>query len=196
MEHFIDSLYSQFLLRDLLAKVVPGLILLLALFGFFANLLSGIVFSLSVLNILITLLLIYGICFVLSMTIQYFGGRVGFITIYVWPSNEDKSSLEVSLAKHQELLMVKDLPKTVLRQRERFTILKEMTGNFALSFSIISISMFFLSLGYRGSTALSLLCLIPITSVLAFALFRQNKHHAEEQYLWEKGILENKEWNK
>jgi len=191
MDHFIDSLYTKFLLRDLLAKVVPGLLLLLGIFGFFTRLIAGVVISLSVFNVFVALILVYGVSFIISMAIQFLGERTGLIQIYVWPKGNNKSSQEISLEKYREILLLENLPISVLRQRERFTILKEMTGNFAISFALLSISMPFLGISFRSGVALSLICIFPITAALAIVLFKQNHHHAEEQYLWEKGIIEN-----
>lgn len=189
MTGFFDSLYSQFLLRDLLAKVFPGFIVVFGigtlvssdpawLAGFSSNFDTTILFG-----------LIYGTSFVVGLIIQFAGERTGLIIIFVWPAADDNDNRQVSLRRAQEFLLHNRLTDPALRQRERFAILKELSGNLGASALILALAVLFSALSPAAPEPLSRLIALIILFAIAMCLLHLNEHHATEQLIWEQELL-------
>jgi hypothetical protein len=187
---FFESLYSNFILRDILAKVLPGLIGLVSLVILFVpkslHLLRHVFTNLDLLSIVI----IYGISFMFGMLIQFLGMLTPFIVIYVWKDDSRWLTREKSLSKAVEFQKAASKDCNLLRQRERFAVLKEMASNYSVAVFLIFIAVIrvviFPVSGYRPQAIpISILC-ITIVIILIF----QNRMHAIEQKIWEEQVIE------
>ena len=190
MSSFFDSLYSQFLLRDLLATVVPGFISLAAISVLLVRHPLELVERLSRVHTLVTLGTLYGISFMIAMLFQFVGERLGLLVIFIWRENEELDARQDSLEHAQNFLRDKGLTDNILRQRERFAILKEMSGNFGMSMLVVAVTAFARALASRPSAQAVLLMAVLVLIGIAFLLFRQNRHHAQEQLIWERHLIE------
>ena len=185
MSELIDYLYSRFILRDLLAKVIPGLITIFSIVTAL-NLPPTIIFhSLFKLPDLILFIIVYGFSFMTGMLLQFIMMKLKLTVIHVWPGDKDLPAHELSLFMANALIKSPKSNGKILRVRERYTILKEMSGNFAGGFSVLLISLFIRYLLYKSPGLHTVYVAIPTLAVLVFLLLKQNKFHAEEQKLWE-----------
>jgi len=193
MGGFFDSLYSQFLLRDLLAKVVPGFIALAAISALVIHSPLELVERLSGVHSIVTIGILYGISFMVGMFLQFIGERIRFVVIFVWRDNDEIDAREESLRRFQEFLSDEALSVPIYRQRERFAILKEMSGNFGMSLLSVSVVALFRSVPAKPSIQAALLVGSIVLVSISFLLFRQNRFHAQEQLIWEKDFIERDE---
>ena len=181
----LELLYSQFLLRDILAKAVPGFLALLALSSIAPHSASPRFLWHSPIPDLILLVVLYGVSFMFGMLLQYVGKLLHLLQFHVWKPSPPKSREEASLAKLQDFLSLPDSRVRLVRQRERFVILKEMSATyglvalFALTLIILRIITGSLSVGLTsGGLAL-------VAGLLALLLLSQSRYHSHEQQLWE-----------
>ena len=193
MSEILDYLYSRFLLRDLLAKVVPGLITLFCIFAVFMRKPLWDLKIIFILPDLALILIIYSISFLAGMLLQFITMRIGLSVIHVWPGGEGVSRTEMSLLRAYKFVRKSASNDHLARVRERYTILKEMSGNFAGAFSVALISILVRYSLYRSPDLQSLYVMVPILALLIYSLRTQNRFHAKEQKLWETfALLETK----
>ena len=181
----IDQLYSHFLLRDVLAKAIPGFIGLLVL-G--APLLGHhqarwLPYGLT-LN-WIVVLVIYGVSFLAGMMLQFLAHRIGLIQIHVWPKGAGGSAPQVSISKALTFMVANTANATVLRVRERYAILKEMTGSYCALAAMAAVLVLIAPLTSHFRPSFQWLMAIAVLGLIAFALAKQNRFHAMEQRVWE-----------
>jgi hypothetical protein len=186
----VELLYTQFLLRDIVAKVIPGgLVSLIILHRLIPN---GQQFIDDILKypVLIAIIFIYGIGFMVGMLIQFIGMSCNMIQIHPWAPKDGLTREHRSLQMAHVFFSKAKGNAAVLRVRERFAILKEMGGNFGMSFLLIAIVLIIDPL--INQTSLSLTTIIGSLSLVALSLvlFRQNRHHYREQFYWEKSVID------
>jgi hypothetical protein len=202
-----DLLYSRFILRDVFAKAFPGTLLLISVFLAFGgqpvNLVDKLVKIAQANWLLLTAVLIwlYAASFVTGMLLQSVGQFVGMkapmIGIWIHPKHASSEGL-----KQWYKIVKKVAPETVsthertvtLQQRERFTVLKEATGNtgYALLLSFLALAighglgtnLIFVNAGILRSLAVYVVVLL--TAVL---LVIENHYHYSEQSTWEEAVL-------
>jgi len=189
MDKIFEYLYSRFLLRDLLAKVLPGLISLISLITIFSQKPSHLFQLLGSMPDLLLILFIYGLSFMFGMLLQYVAMRIGFIVIHVWPGKKGISRKELSLLMAQKFILSPSSNDHLARVRERYTILKEMSGNFAATFSVSLLSIIIRYFLYKSPKLTVLYVIVPLLALLIYLLCKQNRYHAEEQKLWETFLL-------
>ena len=189
MDRFFDSLYSQFLLRDLLAKVVPGLISLYAALSLFIREPESLLAHLARTSVIQVLVIAYGLSFMVMLLLQFLAERIGLISIFVWRKKSEKRIVSVkrSLAKARAFELQNDGKDLILRQRERFVVLKEMAGNYGISLLLLAIAVFARLLVARPRAQLWLLCALTTLIAAGIVLLWQNRSYAEEQLIWEGG---------
>ena len=184
-----ESLYSHFILRDVLAKVLPGVIDLVAIAALFApkslRLLQYRFFEPGFFEVVA----VYGISFMLGMLFQYLGSLTPFIHIHAWREESRQKTVVTSLSKAVEFQKTASKDQSLLRQRERFAVLKEMAANYAVSLTLILLAV--LRVGVFTSNrfqphalAVSILFLLIIVSLIG-----QNRFHASEQRNWEEQVI-------
>jgi uncharacterized membrane protein len=184
-----ESLYSHFLLRDIIAKVLPGLFGILAIFSM---LIPGMKEPLQeFLNLpdLIIIVIVYGVSLLFGMILQFLASLFPCIKIHVWKGSDDKSSEEISLEKAVEFLDVAKDRTNLLRKRERLAILKEMSANYAATLVLVLISLLLHIFG--GSTGINprLVIIWLIIIGVVTALIFQNRSQAREQQKWEQEVI-------
>jgi hypothetical protein len=172
----LDYLYSRFILRDFLAKAVPGALVL----GSCALLwwdLKTILGGLGKLPIY-TYVLLYGIAFVTGFGIQAIGTFSWVVTLR--PRCERLKDTLARLNTFRERATDKQQ-----QQHERFVVLKEMTGNTAVALLIgIIIHGRFACWCEPRDWGIALLAMIAVP-VLLLEHYRQSR----QQTLWEKIVL-------
>lgn len=127
---FFSSLYSKFVLRDLLGRVFPGLIIILGLANEHEAGIWGIqsLSNISLLGgfILFSSSFVIGIILQSVRTIPY-----NLIEYFIWP-------------KKKPLQALKDLKNNqfVRDQRERLVVLRDVTGNTSLAiFAVLTLTL-------------------------------------------------------
>lgn len=181
MSEFFKNLYTNFLLRDVLAKAVPGFLVLAYLF-------HGRIptaYHHHGLPEIVVITVLYGLSFMTGMLLQFLGTlkickrrcKWSLIKIYVHDDNQEKS-----LAKFKKFLNATKDRNDLRSQRERLVILKNMSGTYSIAVLIVALTEFIKFLVHRldsfpFSTAILLILLV--------ALKCQNRFHAKEQEIWE-----------
>lgn len=187
LSNFFESLYTQFLLRDILAKTIPGFLALSAV-GSLLN--SSRVDLQAVFLDEFTpawFLILYGLSFMSGMLVQHLGMRIGFS-----PVNPSKKIIKQYLSRLNKFYKkAKDDPQ-LSRQRERLVILKEMAANYGMSLSIILVVGIIRVLMGRdqidgGQVVLAVLLVLTI-----LGLKDQGHFHAQELEQWEHIVINHK----
>lgn len=180
MSSFINNLYTKFLLRDILAKAVPGFLVLAYLFhGKIPT-----VYLKHGLPKIVVITVLYGLSFMTGMFLQFLGmikiGKFSLISIYVHDNDQEKS-----IVKQLEFFNATKKRDGLRSQRERFVILKNMSGTFSIA--ILAIALFE-AIRYLMLWLDSYLIPMAILFILFLALRCQNQFHANEQKIWEDNI--------
>lgn len=187
----VESLYSHFLLRDIVAKVIPGFFGLVIPFLMYSNDIRPILRSLRSISPLALFILIYGVGLAISMIMQQLGMLLRLIKIHVWEKDSDDSDNSVarSIDAETRFLKVAIQNRAMLRRRERLIILKEMCGNYAMSLLIIASSLLIRALiNYQSGLGRETVILLSIGFVF-YLLIRQNNYLAREQQNFESLVI-------
>lgn len=166
LEQAGDRLYSHFILRDVVAKVVPGAIILIAA-GFllrvdFSPLWSGEV------SIWIMLLLA-GVSWLVGGVAQELGTLFSLISV------EHPEKRIIAFARHAGAA-----EKQV---RERIVVIKQSSGNGAIAFLLLAVA-------HRVASPCPSWALTAILLFLAFCLLIKNGRSATGQLLIENDVLD------
>ena len=146
----IDSLYSHFLLRDIMAKVIPGLLLPIFIIFFILpidphDLPVGLKW-LAPKSPLIPIILLYGLGLLFATLYQYLGRIIRLVRIFVWTDASSKRKFhllrkkDLSVRKGVSFSFASVDVMDLRRKRERLIIFKEMTGNYAVAMFGIAVS--------------------------------------------------------
>ena len=185
MEKILDYLYSRFLLRDLLAKVFPGFISLIAIISILNRMPLRILQLFSIIPDLALIFIVYSVSFIAGMLLQYLVMSIGLSIIHVWPPQDEFPRTDLSLLMAHKFVMGAKSNDHLARVRERYTVLKEMSGNFAGALSILLISLLIRYFLFGSPDLKALYIIVPSLGVLIYLLIKQNRYHAKEQRLWE-----------
>ena len=191
LSDFFESLYAQFVLRDILAKVVPGFLALYSILLAFSPEPMCLIGPLRDLPEIALLVLAYAVSFMVGMFIQHFFSRIGLTEIHVWPGIGGITRAEMSLhIAHSFSKRTQSSSNShVARIRERLAILKEMSANYAGAVILIDISLLARCTIARQPYPSAVLAVTPILAALAIFLVWQNRFHAREQRTWETSEL-------
>ena len=139
----LDSLYSNFVLRDFLSLVTPGAIilgtLLLCQFGF-----DGTIHILEQIPFVVYFPL-FGICYILGVGMWTIGELLskallnGNFTIYDYDTRDNERKYYTNLKRMYEKLSGNENRQVIIKIRERFVLLMQTCGNccIALFISVI-----------------------------------------------------------
>jgi hypothetical protein len=143
LKDLIDRMYSSFLVRDFFAKVLPGGFLLGAILLAFPELQVKQEFFLEL--PFLGWLLLYGACFVLGFLVQALGERVGWVRAF--SADETEEAFRVRMVEFKSLT----IPVATQIQRERYVVVKELTGNasFSLLLGVVVVTSSIVPLRYR-----------------------------------------------
>jgi len=187
LSELVESLYSHFLLRDIAAKVIPGLLAFIIPFAMFSSDHRPVQRMLRSVNVLILLIIAYGFGLAFGMILQQLGSLVRLIKIHVWNNDPEtgETSLDRSIGAEYRFLRVAQNNKGWLRRRERLVILKELCGNYALSLTVVTIGyiirIFVDSKALRNTDVVFIVGM----AILIYLFARQNKFVAREQQKFE-----------
>jgi len=181
----LDRLYSDFLLRDILAKFVPGLLTLALALQLFAPRLLHSALRLAVAGPLVPLVALYGVSFMAGMLIQFVGMWLRLERVHVWDGVSLEQRMQASLTRSREFLRANSQQPALLRARERYAILKEMAGNYGVALLLAAVLLIVKALPWDGRLHTGLLIISVLLVVLSILLLRQNRFHADEQRFWE-----------
>ena len=214
VSRFFELLYTQLLLRDLVAKVFPGCLVSLAVIFLVQGRPPDLPFYLRELNvhypIWIVALFAYIWTFMVAILCQFVGMSVGLIRIHPWPPGDRfanwfaASDVQRSLRIARKFLSATRDLDTARLQRERFVVLKEATGNLGTALLLIAIILAIklpvlvaIRLVAARPWENQLLVLFWVVSLLAaigvvflvaavgVVLLCQNRYQADEQRIWE-----------
>lgn len=190
ISNLFETLYSHFLIRDVLAKAIPGLI------GFVSLIITVSPQSIRPLiyrilgTDLLMIILLYGLSFMFGMLLQFLGSLTPFLIIHVWKADNRSSSIKLSLSKAVEFQKVASGNKAILRQRERLAVLKEMAANFAFSLFLMMIALIRIAIETSRGSQTPAIPFAIIIFLVVIALIYQNRTHAIEQQIWEEEVLD------
>ncbi|MDD2776402.1 MAG: hypothetical protein PHU06_10630 [Gallionella sp.] len=189
-ENLFESLYDNFLLRDLFAKIVPGAIVLIA--SLYETPMAMIIIDQTGKAGLPAALLLAGIAWIVGIAVQGFGTSINLIKHHPSP-DFDNDNIRYNTRSH-----FNSIAKPFdIKQVERFAIIKEAAGNAAMAISIgITIATL------RGVPQIFLpdqpifiliahFCLMScLPIIVAISLFEVNRKHVKKQYKYMLNILE------
>lgn len=178
MSNFFENLYKDFLLRDILAKAVPGFLLL----GYFLQGKMPTVLPENEIPDIVVIIVLYGLSFMTGMLLQYLGAKFRLIRIYVHDNDQEKTLKKL----HEFLDATKNERENFRSQRERFVILKNMSGTYAIAFLTIALIEF---VKYFGDVRDPIPMTIAVLFIFFLVLRGQNHFHANEQKIWEDKII-------
>jgi hypothetical protein len=210
MIQFLEYLYTRFILRDFLAKALPGFLVSLAIyFSFFHNLetVSTVWQKVKDSSVALTFFILssYLLTFAVGMMVQFIGMQCRIARIHPWTEPETPTTKHMTMREQTKLSLQKswifqqqnkELP-FALTQRERSAVLKEMTGNLATAIILIALITFVKYLidllipQLLPSPPPQLTPRIPIWAIwillilIGGLLSRQNYYHCYEQLCWE-----------
>lgn len=180
----IDSIYGQFLLRDLFAKMVPGSLVVLT---------AAITFPTHPDRYLVlgaigwpVILLAAGFVWILGFAIQRIGEIFRLIRHHPLPKaslydrNFDNTETRYRLRQDFE----KKANRSEQQRVERYAVVKEACGNFATAILLAAVSLLidqYASLIDRGITIEEALEL-GLIFIVWLALITTNRSHAEKHY--------------
>ena len=196
MDKFFDSLYNKFILRDLLGKVLPGLIFLLGIETVASQghhwLMRGALHADIVLYFLI-----YGLAFATGLLVQLlnpvrWAWKLWHLMVWLNNKSENKEKVDSPLLSHldrlyafyQKIPKAKDsevVAKAILNQRERLVVLKDVTGNLGTSLlAFVLVWKYCLaSVGFHFIESYSIILWVSVLLLLA------SLWHTFEQNHWE-----------
>jgi hypothetical protein len=179
----IDKLYSFFLLRDFLGKIVPGSLMLAIFWGTLTSQSIKEIFSQLYShppNILVCLLLA-GISWIAA----FFAQEIGTITRLISIDTPNKTIFDILYKKGD-----KEEIREKIKQIERISVIKETSGNMSIVLLLLSIidiiSKHLLLWGSEGGQWLSRLGCFAI----AFIFLIRNGRAADEQRDMENLLIE------
>lgn len=145
-----DAFYSKFVLRDFLAKIVPGLILLASIAISLAPSISFIITYVVSMSFWCWIA-IFGMAWIASFAVQSFAEKYGFIRYY--PEELDETRYYNEQITFSEISSI--LEKQIV---ERFKVIKEACGN---SYVTLSIALILLAMDRILDTLSSGVPLLP-----------------------------------
>ena len=190
LSEFFESLYSHFILRDVLAKVIPGLIGLAAVLSLIMPRIAPRFLSQFRHLDLIAVVITYGVAFMFGMLLQYLGTRLPFLTIHVWEGDEKHTSVQVSLGNAAKFMEAAKERPGLLRQRERLAILKEMSANYATALVLPLLCALRLAFGLVRGNSQQATVVALVLAIGIVALVFQNRFHSMEQRAWEESVID------
>ena len=135
---FFEVLYSHFVLRDIAAKVLPGLVALASIATAIKTDVSpGLAEALDV-PIAVQLVVLYGIGLAAGLLLQFIGMKTGLTRVHVWDDGEGKYSTSTSVKKAVKFILLSEKASdSLMRKRERMVVLKEMMGNYGIALIVV-----------------------------------------------------------
>lgn len=178
----VEALYKNFLLRDLFAKIVPGTIVLVSVI--FQNPalahLTGAATTFGWPMILVGA----GATWTVGFAIQEIGELLRIIKHHPERYSQPLQRYRLRNA------FKKVAAEAEAQQVERYAIIKEATGNGSTAI-IVALLIVTLRALTSEDFGCSLQILLPslLMLVLAFALLRANRNHAEKQYAYMESVV-------
>jgi len=156
----LDKIYTSFILRDLLAKVIPGIIVI---FSFLIIIVKDIQVLINIINSL--WLFFFGLSWIVAFGIQSVGEKLKVIKY--WPGKKDDRIKWIGIY-NQFLSLASNEEKSNL---ERHIVIKEATGNLAISLilSLIIIDISFIFIDNNNYSAFQII--FSSISIIIFSLF-------------------------
>jgi hypothetical protein len=191
----IKYLYTQFILRDVVAYVAPGAILAACLLRVhFRGLEPAVLFIQGIPKI--AYIPIYGLLFTLGLGIQNFGVMIKLLKDNVRKDDNGKPSEKVRFEKlqdfHRAVLsrkvsaqMVNEYSEVLERTRERIEVKKYASGNMALAL-VMGAAVFLLA---KLSLNAGRSAILVTGAILAGSLIRANWRQAKNIPIWEDGAI-------
>lgn len=178
LSNLFESLYSHFLLRDIAAKVLPGLISLGVLLGILNPESFEAIRDISAESVLVAIVILYGLGFGFGMLIQSLGAWSGVIWIHAWQDSHGNPDQKLSLKRAEDFTVAAKDHASLLRKRERLVILKEMAGNYAIAILFIVFYVVVQAALNVNAAEGQYFGTLVVLFILFAALLWQNRHQA------------------
>ena len=188
-----DAFYSRFVLRDLLAKIAPGAIFLIALSAIVTDSAESIADHLANLSFWAWIILI-SVSWITGIAIQGIGEKLHLIIYYPeWKDPDKKEKLDRGAWYKMDIEFSEKASESEKQQVERFVVIKEACGN---AYIALSISVILLTLNglinlllcrndlylWLREVILPLSPVIAITLTFIFFLRYMHYEHVQRQY--------------
>jgi hypothetical protein len=194
-----QALYSHFLLRDIAAKVIPGLIAALTLSSYafpgmskFLNEFFTNSEDQPFIVLAAVLVALYGFGLMFGMLLQFLGWQSRRIIIHVREGSTLDLSMRGSTIRTVQFLTRAKGHGDLLRKRERLIVLKEMAGNYAVSFVVIIVTVLLGSFANRASPSSvdwNTVARLAFLALFSGVLMWQIHSLAAEQRAFELGVI-------
>ena len=183
----VDALYYDFFLRVLLAGIVPGSILLLAVL----HAASGRIEMKEFTELpLAAWVLFLWVAWLAGIAIQALGGqganRTGRLLVRDHPSAYDESTKRHDLC----IQFSRSASPREIRQVDRYALIKEASGTAATLLVLVFAIMVFADRAFWTLPVRRILAILVGGGALFFALLSANRSHAEKQYAYMERVVD------
>jgi len=182
----IKYFYEKFILRDLLAFVTPGAIVVMSVLLLHCDIYVIKEFFNDLKFVLY--IPIYGVLFVVGFAVQCLGFEIIPWLFKFHNCEDDKEYYSERLIKIRRLNK-DDEDKVVKQQHERFVILKLMCANNALAIFIGGILFIIKKWGLTFSSFWTLFHVVVLIFFLVIPLYIGHRTHLNRQGIWEEEVL-------
>jgi hypothetical protein len=169
LEKFLDYLYTKFVIRDLLGKVLPGILLILGSAAILKSEWLCLVIPDKQWNLL-NYFLLFGTSFTVGLVLQFI-----CLPRFIWVNR--RAGYEKQLESLYKVTKRSVKNEVLYTHRERFVVLKEMTGNMGMSLLILALLFGLCKGNWIIGVTLGLTSLVLLVDCW---------RHAEEQDKWER----------
>jgi phosphoglycolate phosphatase len=178
----IEALYNNFLLRDIFAKIVPGLLLVIAIV--YKNSIGEGALDVACRLGWPTIIIGAGFAWVIGFAIQ----GIGEITKIIKHHPKSYTNSKIRYALRVNFKNIASLSES--QQVERYAVIKEATGNGATSIILIIFVIFFRIL-IPNDLKFSWAIIFPgaVLISLAFMLLYASRNHARKQYEYMESVV-------
>lgn len=191
MGNIVDGLYEKFILRDVLSFITPGAILVITVNSALnitdnaMDIRNHMLHTLmSSIPSVLTIIIIYGVLFVVGFTLQTLGEVVGIIRFHDY--RNDAGSIDNGEFYRVKGKFMGPGMKEAARQRERFVVLKQLSGNNAMAILLSAVALLVkLVPSDNDNEVTSLLLVVVGLLVVSGILFKAHWIHSQRQRDWE-----------
>jgi len=189
---FFESFYSKFILRDIAAKVTPGLIFVFSIAASASSVAS--VFAYMAAMSLWVWVSLYAVAWIAAFAVQSFAEKASLIRYF-------PSSVVQSEFYDVQIEFARICSSDEKQQRERFVVIKEACGNSYVSLTIATLILILgaiIEASFNGTAfwpwawQASHRVLLPILVLAGTIVFLRKMHfiHVEREFLFMKRVLE------
>jgi len=173
---FAKILYEKFFLRDVLAKITPGFVVLVAfVWSFLDHTIWDALVNAQGLALWAIYLATLPLCYITGLGLQIAGEVFGVhspsprpagIWYFFW------SDAKKAFCDHRERLSSMQKIPDVKDQRERYVVLKEASGNFCLALFVVGFGVFYVNPPWSSRGAIPILVFVVVAAFIMWVAHR------------------------